>query len=126
MDKLDQFYDKINKSTILFKFKNSSEKANKIFEVQLSIPGGVININKVILVDNIGICSHTKSVLFLIVVQVKNGILQLFCCSMRTREIVVGIAITGLLVARSLYGHNGLCKPIGSRPRNILGLDAVR
>ena len=47
MDKLDQFYDKINKSTILFKFKNSSEKANKIFEVQLSIPGGVININKV-------------------------------------------------------------------------------
>ena len=47
MDKLDQFYDKINKSTILLKFKNSSEKANKIFEVQLSIPGGVININKV-------------------------------------------------------------------------------
>ena len=47
MDKLDQFYDKINKSTILFKFKNSSEKANKIFEIQLSIPGGVININKV-------------------------------------------------------------------------------
>ena len=42
MDKLDQFYDKINKSTILLKFKNSSEKANKIFEVQLSIPGGVI------------------------------------------------------------------------------------
>ena len=47
MDKLDQFYDKINKSTILLKFKNSSEKANKIFEVQLSIPSGVININKV-------------------------------------------------------------------------------
>ena len=47
MDKLDQFYDKINKSTILLKFKNSSEKANKIFEVQLSIASGVININKV-------------------------------------------------------------------------------
>lgn len=47
MDKLDQFYDKINKSTILLKFKNSSEKANKIFKVQLSIPSGVININKV-------------------------------------------------------------------------------
>ena len=47
MDKLDQFYDKINKSTILLKYKNSSEKANQIFDVQVSIPGGVININKV-------------------------------------------------------------------------------
>jgi putative sigma-54 modulation protein len=47
MDKLDLFYDKIIKSTIYLKVENTSDKANKIFEVQLSIPGDVIAFKKV-------------------------------------------------------------------------------
>ena len=47
MDKLDLFYDKIIKSTIYLKVENTSDKANKIFEVQLSIPGDIITFKKV-------------------------------------------------------------------------------
>ena len=49
MDKLDLFYDKIIKSTIYLKVENTSDKANKIFEVQLSIPGDIIAFKKAII-----------------------------------------------------------------------------
>ena len=47
MDKLDLFYDKIIKAAIYLKLDNTSDKANKIFEVQLSISGDVISFKKV-------------------------------------------------------------------------------
>ena len=40
-------FDKIIKSNVYLKVENTSEKENKIFEVQLSIPGDVIVIKKV-------------------------------------------------------------------------------
>ena len=47
MDKLDLFFDKIIKSNVYLKVENTSEKENKIFEVQLSIPGDTIVVKKV-------------------------------------------------------------------------------
>tara|TARA_B110000459_G_scaffold187281_1_gene219515 strand:- start:57 stop:359 length:303 start_codon:yes stop_codon:yes gene_type:complete len=46
MNKLDLFYNKIIKSNIYLKLENTSDKANKIFEVQLFIPGDVISFKK--------------------------------------------------------------------------------
>ena len=47
MDKLDLFFDKIIKSNVYLKVENTSQKENKIFEVQLSIPGDVLVVKKV-------------------------------------------------------------------------------
>ena len=47
MDKLDLFFDKIIKSNVYLKVENTSQKENKIFEVQLCIPGDVIVVKKV-------------------------------------------------------------------------------
>ena len=47
MDTLDLFFDKIIKSNVYLKIENTSQKENKIFEVQLSIPGDVIVVKKV-------------------------------------------------------------------------------
>ena len=42
MNKLDLFYDKIIKLAIYLKLENTSDKTNKIFEAQLSVPGDII------------------------------------------------------------------------------------
>jgi putative sigma-54 modulation protein len=47
MDKLELFFDKIIKSNVYLKVENTSQKENKIVEVQLSIPGDVIVIKKI-------------------------------------------------------------------------------
>lgn len=39
MDKLDQYYDKIIKSDVFLKVKNTKDKENKIVEVKISVPG---------------------------------------------------------------------------------------
>ena len=46
-EKAHIFFDKIIKSNVYLKVENTSQKENKIFEVQLSIPGDVIVIKKV-------------------------------------------------------------------------------
>ena len=47
MDKLELFFDKIIKSNVYLKVENTSQKENKIVEIQLSIPGDVIVMKKV-------------------------------------------------------------------------------
>ena len=47
MDKLELFFDKIIKSNVYLKVENTSQKENKIVEIQLSIPVNVIVMKKV-------------------------------------------------------------------------------
>jgi len=46
MDKLDMFYDKVIQSDVYLKVENTSEKANKIFEARLSVPGDSFVVKK--------------------------------------------------------------------------------
>jgi len=46
MDKLDNYYDKVIKSDVLLKVKNTSDKENKIFEAKVSVPGDSLVIKK--------------------------------------------------------------------------------
>jgi putative sigma-54 modulation protein len=46
MDKLEQFYDKVIQSDVYLKLENTSEKANKIFEVRVNVPGDSIVVKK--------------------------------------------------------------------------------
>ena len=46
MDKLEQFYDKVIQADVYLKLDNTSEKANKIFEVNVSVPGDSIVVKK--------------------------------------------------------------------------------
>lgn len=47
MDKLEQYYDKVIKSDVFLKVENTSDKANKIFEAKISVPGDSIVVKKV-------------------------------------------------------------------------------
>ena len=46
MNKLDLFYDKVIQSDVFLKVENTSEKANKIFEARLSVPGDSFVVKK--------------------------------------------------------------------------------
>jgi len=46
MDKLDQFYDKVIQSDVYLKVENTSDKANKIFEAKLIVPGDTFVVKK--------------------------------------------------------------------------------
>ncbi len=46
MDKLDMFYDKIIQSDVYLKVENTSDKANKIFEARVSVPGDSFVVKK--------------------------------------------------------------------------------
>ncbi|NNL60402.1 MAG: ribosome-associated translation inhibitor RaiA [Flavobacteriaceae bacterium] len=46
MDKLDQFYDKVIQSDVYLKLENTSDKANKIFEAKLIVPGDTLVVKK--------------------------------------------------------------------------------
>lgn len=46
MDKLEQFYDKVIQSDVYLKVDNTSDKANKIFEARVSVPGDSIVVKK--------------------------------------------------------------------------------
>ena len=46
MDKLDLFYDKVIQSDVFLKVENTSDKANKIFEARLSVPGDSFVVKK--------------------------------------------------------------------------------
>ena len=46
MDKLDQYYDKVIKSDVFLKVENTSDKANKIFEARVSVPGDSFIVKK--------------------------------------------------------------------------------
>jgi len=46
MDKLDMFYDKVIQSDVFLKVENTSDKANKIFEVKVNVPGDSFVVKK--------------------------------------------------------------------------------
>ena len=46
LDKLDLFYDKIIESDVYLKVENTSDKANKIFEAKVNIPGDSLVVKK--------------------------------------------------------------------------------
>lgn len=46
MDKLEHFYDKVIQSDVYLKLDNTSDKANKIFEARVSVPGDRIVVKK--------------------------------------------------------------------------------
>ncbi|MDO1501230.1 ribosome-associated translation inhibitor RaiA [Winogradskyella maritima] len=46
LDKLDLYYDKIIQSDVYLKVENTSEKANKIFEAKVSVPGDSFIVKK--------------------------------------------------------------------------------
>ena len=46
MDKLDLFYDKIIQSDVYLKVENTSDKANKVFEAKVSVPGDCFVVKK--------------------------------------------------------------------------------
>lgn len=46
LDKLETYYDKIIYADVYLKKENTSDKANKITEILLSIPGGDIMVKK--------------------------------------------------------------------------------
>ena len=46
MDKLDLFYDKVIKSDVFLKLDNTSDKANKVFEAIVSVPGDSLVVKK--------------------------------------------------------------------------------
>ncbi len=46
MDKLDMFYDKVIQSDVYLKVENTSDKANKIFEARVKVPGDSFVVKK--------------------------------------------------------------------------------
>ncbi len=46
LDKLENYYDKIIYADVYLKVQNTSDKANKITEILLSIPGGDVMVKK--------------------------------------------------------------------------------
>jgi putative sigma-54 modulation protein len=46
MDKLETFYDKVISSDVYLKLENTSDKANKIFEARVSVPGDSFVVKK--------------------------------------------------------------------------------
>ena len=46
MDKLDLFYDKVIQSDVFLKVQNTSDKANKIFEAKVHVPGNSFVVKK--------------------------------------------------------------------------------
>jgi len=46
MDKLDQYYDKVIKSDVFLKVKNTKDKQNKIFEAKITVPGDSLVVKK--------------------------------------------------------------------------------
>ncbi|MBC2844854.1 ribosome hibernation-promoting factor, HPF/YfiA family [Winogradskyella flava] len=46
MNKLDLFYDKIIQSDVYLKVENTSDKANKVFEAKVSVPGDSFVVKK--------------------------------------------------------------------------------
>ena len=46
LDKLENYYDKVIFADIYLKVENTSDKANKITEILLSIPGGDVMVKK--------------------------------------------------------------------------------
>jgi putative sigma-54 modulation protein len=46
MDKLDQYYDKVIKSDVFLKVKNTKDKQNKIFEAKIIVPGDSFVVKK--------------------------------------------------------------------------------
>ncbi len=46
MDKLDLYYDKVIQSDVYLKVENTSDKANKIFEARVNVPGDSFVVKK--------------------------------------------------------------------------------
>lgn len=46
MDKLDLFYDKVIQSDVYLKVQKTSDKANKIFEARVAVPGDSFVVKK--------------------------------------------------------------------------------
>lgn len=46
LDKLEHYYDKIIFADVYLKVQNTSDKANKVTEILLSIPGGDLMVKK--------------------------------------------------------------------------------
>ncbi|EGV42607.1 ribosome-associated translation inhibitor RaiA [Bizionia argentinensis JUB59] len=46
MDKLDLYYDKVIQTDVYLKVENTSDKANKIFEAQVNVPGDSFVVKK--------------------------------------------------------------------------------
>ncbi|MCF1191374.1 ribosome-associated translation inhibitor RaiA [Mangrovimonas sp. AS39] len=46
MNKLDLFYDRVIQSDVFLKVANTSDKANKIFEAKISVPGDSLVVKK--------------------------------------------------------------------------------
>ncbi|NRA94529.1 MAG: ribosome-associated translation inhibitor RaiA [Psychroserpens sp.] len=46
MDKLDLFFDKVIDSDVYLKVENTSDKANKIFEARVNVPGDSFVVKK--------------------------------------------------------------------------------
>lgn len=46
LDKLDKYYDKVVYSDVFFKLENTGEKANKIAEIKISVPGDEFIVKK--------------------------------------------------------------------------------
>ena len=46
MNKLDLFYDKVIQSDVFLKVQNTSDKANKIFEAKVYVPGNSFVVKK--------------------------------------------------------------------------------
>lgn len=46
LDKLENYYDKVIFADVYLKVENTSDKANKITEILLSIPGGDVMVKK--------------------------------------------------------------------------------
>lgn len=45
-DKLDKYYDKVIDANVYLKLDNNNDKANKIFEVRLNVPGDKFIVKK--------------------------------------------------------------------------------
>lgn len=46
LDKLDKYYDKVVFSDVFFKLENTGEKANKIAEIKINVPGDEFIVKK--------------------------------------------------------------------------------
>ncbi|TYB76893.1 ribosome hibernation-promoting factor, HPF/YfiA family [Bizionia myxarmorum] len=46
MDKLDLYYDKVIQTDVYLKVENTSDKANKIFEARVNVPGDSFVVKK--------------------------------------------------------------------------------
>ena len=46
LDKLEKFYDKVVYSDVFFKLDNTGEKANKIAEIKINVPGNEFIVKK--------------------------------------------------------------------------------